>query len=243
MDLNLEVSPVYVKNIESQKRIRLNQGGTRSGKTWSILQVLITLAFRERDAVFTILRKSGATLRGTAMRDFFEILHSYNLYNIKDHNRSDNIYHLNGNTFEFLGLDDPKKKRGAKRKHLFINEVNELTYEDWKQLIIRTSGLIFADYNPSDEFHWLHDRIVPREDCDFIHSTYLDNYSFLEPSLVKEIERLKDEDVEAWTVYGLGERAASGERIYTNWDYDYSDVADRVYYGLDFGYNNPTALW
>ena len=158
-ELNIEVSPVFVRNIQSTKRIRCNQGGTRSSKTYSILQVLIVEALQETGKVITICRKTFSSLKGTAMRDFFEILKNADLYSEKNHNKSDSLYELNGNLFEFVGLDQPQKKRGAKRDKLFINEANDLTYEDWTQLRLRTKGVIYIDYNPSDEFHWIYEKV------------------------------------------------------------------------------------
>lgn len=244
-ELNIESSPVFIRNIQSTKRIRCNQGGTRSSKTYSILQVLIIEALKETGKTITICRKSYNTLKGTAMRDFFDILKGADLYRESQHNKTDSLYTLNGNLFEFVGLDQPMKKRGAKRDKLFINEANELTYEDWMQLILRTTGAVYIDYNPSDEFSWIYDKVIPRDDCEFIQSTYLDAWDFLEQVQIDEIERLQREDENYWRVYGLGERGISQETIYTNWDI-YSSLPkepDEVIYGLDFGFNHPTAFY
>ena len=91
---------------------------------------------------------------------------------------------------EFISLDQPVKVRGRKRHLLFINEANELFWEDWQQLLFRTSDKIILDYNPSEEYHWIYDKIIPREDANFLKTTYKDN-PFLEQSLIDEIERLK----------------------------------------------------
>lgn len=244
-DLNIEVSPVFVRNIQSQKRIRCNQGGTRSSKTYSILQVLIIEALNETGKVITICRKTFSALKGTAMRDFFEILKGAELYNEKNHNKSDSLYELNGNLFEFVGLDQPQKKRGAKRDKLFINEANDLTYEDWTQLRLRTKGIIYIDYNPSDEFHWIYDKVIPRPDCEFIQSTYLDAYDFLLPVQIEEIELLKNEDENYWRVYGLGEKGITMETVYSNWGIfkELPREPDETLYGLDFGFNHPIGFY
>ena len=113
-----------------------------------------------------------------------------------------------GNIIEFVSMDEPQKIRGRKRDLLFINEGNELNWEDFFQLNIRTNERIILDFNPSDEFHWIYDKVIPRDDCDFFQTTYLDN-PFLEPSLIKEIERLKGTDENYWKIYGLGERGQS----------------------------------
>ncbi|GAG05041.1 unnamed protein product, partial [marine sediment metagenome] len=108
---------------------------------------------------------------------------------------------------------------------------------------MRTTGQVFLDYNPSDMFSWIYDHVLTRDDTKLIKSTYLDN-PFLEEAIVKEIERYKGVDKNYWSVYGLGERGVSETTIYTHWEYcdKIPDNCDDIIYGLDFGYNNPSAL-
>ena len=242
---DFEVSEIYIKNAESKKKIKCNEGGARSTKTYSILQLLIMDGIQERNeppAITTVVRKSFNSLRDTAMRDFFDILNSYGWYNEESHNKTTNEYRIGNMLYEFRGLDQPQKKRGAKRKRLFANEANELTYEDWIQLIMRTTEEAFLDYNPSEEFSWIYDKVIPRKDCELIHSTYKDN-KFLEKEIVKELERLEIEDPDYWEVYGLGLRGKAKELIYANWK-EFKEISkiDETIYGLDFGWNHPTAL-
>ena len=194
--------------------------------------------------MFSIVRKSLPSLKLSVMRDFFEILNTLDLYDETCHNKSEHTYKLNNNLFEFISLDQPQKKRGAKRHYLFCNEANELTWEDFFQLLVRTEEKIFMDYNPSDSHHWIYDKVITREDCTFIKSTYLDN-PFLGEELVKEIERLRGTDEEYWKIYGLGERGFSKSIIFSNVQIvgQVSEDAKLVATGLDFGYtNDPTAL-
>jgi phage terminase large subunit len=233
--------------LPSGKRIAVNQGGTRSGKTYSILQFLIETAIRSHIAkmqgrIVTICRKTLPALKATAMRDFIQILESINMYSEQMHNKSVGEYHLHETTFEFISLDQPQKVRGRKRDVLFINEANELTYEDWRQLLLRTTDKILIDYNPSDEYHWIYDNVCTRDDVKFYRTTYRDN-PYLNETQIQEIERLQQEDLNYWKIYGLGERGVSGATIYTNWEEtDKKDVQGETAYGLDFGFNNPTAL-
>jgi phage terminase large subunit len=199
-------------------------------------------ALSERGKVFTIVRKSLPSLKMTAMRDFMEILTNMHLYNEKDHNKSEHIYRLNGNIIEFVSLDQPQKKRGARRDYLFCNEANELTWEDFFQLLVRTTNKIYIDYNPSDDFHWIYDKLLTRDDVTFIKSTYLDN-PFLDNSIVSEIERLKDTDEDYWRIYGLGERGQSKATIFTFVEEEIPESAKFLSYGMDFGFtNDPTTL-
>lgn len=178
------------------------------------------------------------------MRDFFEILNNLDLYNESNHNKSDHTYLLNGNTFEFISLDQPQKKRGTKRHYLFCNEANELSWEDFFQLIIRTEEKVYIDFNPSETHHWIYDKVLSRDDATLIKSTYLDN-PFLTSELVKEIERLKYTDDEYWKIYGLGERGFSKSIIFNRVEIIGTVPAEakELAIGLDFGFtNDPTAI-
>ena len=242
----IQVSSVFRKNEAAKTKIVVNQGSSRSGKTYSILMVLILVkALEQDDGVFTIVRKTMPSLKATAMRDFFEILKNHGMYDEKLHNKTENTYQLNGNLFEFVSLDQPQKKRGAKRTYLFLNEANELNLEDWIQLSIRTEKQIFIDYNPSMEEHWIYDVVIPRADCTFIQSTYKDNLKFLPEEVVKEIENLKNIDDNYWRVYGLGLPGQIKGLIFDNWDLVDEMPANCKWevYGMDFGFtNDPTAL-
>lgn len=188
-----------------------------------------------------MVRKTLPALKGSAYRDFIEILERDGLYDQDNHNKSEMTYELWGNLVEFISVDQPQKIRGRKRNVCFINEANELSWEDFFQLNIRTTDKMILDYNPSEEYHWIYEKLQTREDADFYVTTYKDN-PFLEKDLVDEIERLKDADENYWRVYGLGQRGISSEVIYTHWQYgEYPDNCETVY-GVDFGYSVPSAV-
>ena len=239
----------HVKN--SRAKIQVHQGGTRSGKSFSILQAIVELCHMNENSgsVITIVRKTFPAVRATIMRDFFEILEREDIYNVELHNKSEATYYLFGNLVEFISVDQPQKIRGRKRSLLFANEANELDLESWRQLIMRTTGIpngptAIIDYNPSDEFHWIYDHILTRDDHEFFKTTYLDN-PFLPASTVQEIERLKEADHDYWRVYGLGERGVSRATILTHWKTvpQVPDGWKLLNLGLDFGYtNDPTAI-
>ena len=234
---------VVFKHLErSDKRITVEQGGTRSGKTYNILLwIILAYSHQNKGKTVTICRKTFPALRASVMRDFIDILRSLNAYREEHHNKSSSEYHLNGNLIEFISLDQPQKIRGRKRDLLYINEANELYWEDWQQLIFRTTGKVILDYNPSETFHWIYDKVIPRDDADFYQTTYLDN-PFLERTIVDEIERLKDTDEDYWRVYGLGERGSSRATIFQFAICD-EPKGKLISYGLDFGFtNDPTAL-
>ena len=242
--LKIKTNIVYDHLLTSNKKIIVEQGGTRSGKTYNIiLWIIFEYCTNNTNKVITVCRKSFPSLRATVLRDFMSILEGHNLYNEKFHNKSNSEYYLFGNLIEFISLDQPQKIRGRKRDLLFINEGNELYWEDWQQLVFRTQERIVIDFNPSDEYHWIYDKVLPRDDCAFFKTTYLDN-PFVEESIKKEIELLKDTDEQYWQIYGLGERAASRSTVFRYAEVSHiPEDADLVAYGMDFGFSNdPSTL-
>ena len=233
---------------QSTKRICVLQGGTRSGKTYSILLALIEFAYKNKGKglYITIARKTFPALRGTAMRDFFEILKKENLYDERLHNKSNSLYHLYGNNIEFISVDQPQRVRGRKRDVLFLNECNEFGFEEYTQLALRTTYKIIIDFNPSEQYHWLYSQIIDadRDDVDFHISTYKDN-PFLEESTIKEIERLKEVDINLYRVFGEGQRGVASETIFPVFSIIDSipENASEIALGLDFGFSaDPTSL-
>lgn len=250
----LQVNKVFRHLEQSTKRITIEQGGTRSGKTYNILiWIIVGYCLRHKGKTITLCRKTYPALRASAMRDFFEILDKLGLYDANRHNKSNGEYWLNGNLIEFIGADQPQKIRGRKRSLLFANEANELHEEDWKQLVMRTEDKIIIDYNPSMEYHWIYDKVIPRDDAEFHQTTYLDN-PFLPKSLIEEIELLKTTDPDYWRVYGLGERGVSRSLVFNYrpikdipYDEDEDSNPELICYGLDFGFAQDAtavvAIW
>ena len=240
----IKTNIVYEHLLDTKAKIIVEQGGTRSGKTYNILLwIIFDYCAKNNNKVITITRKAFPSLRATVLRDFIAILQSYKCYSERFHNKSNSEYYLFGNLVEFISLDQPQKIRGRKRDLLFINEGNELYFEDWQQLIFRTQEKIILDFNPSDEYHWIYDKVLTRDDCDFFQTTYLDN-PFVDETIKKEIELLKDTDEQYWQIYGLGERAISKSTVFK-----YNEVneiplgAKLIAYGMDFGYSNdPSTL-
>tara|TARA_B100000902_G_C27308081_1_gene916741 strand:- start:1564 stop:2730 length:1167 start_codon:yes stop_codon:yes gene_type:complete len=230
--------------LETDKKIIVEQGGTRSGKTYNILIWLIFYYCPDnKNKTITICRKTFPSLRASVMRDFIDILRSYEMYREESHNKSSSEYILYGNLIEFISLDQPQKVRGRKRDLLFINEANELFWEDWQQLLFRTKEKVILDYNPSDEYHWIYDKVIPRDDCAFFKTTYLDN-PFLGESIKQEIERLKETDEQYWQIYGLGIKGITKSTIFRYLEVmEIPEQAKFLSYGMDFGYtNDPTTL-
>ena len=238
----IKTTNVFNKAYRSTNRITCLQGGTRSSKTYSLCQLFIIRALQTTGKTFTIVRKTLPACKGSVYRDFLNILKELEIYSEEYHNKSELSYTLNNNLIEFISVDQPTKIRGRKRNYLWLNEANEFSYEDWTQLILRTTEQVYLDYNPSDPYSWIYEKVNTREDCTFIKSTYLAN-PFLDKETIIEIEWLKDIDPDYWRVYGLGEIGTIQTMIFRNFNL-VDDMQGRLIgYGLDFGFtNSPTAL-
>ena len=244
MEINTTI--IFKKNWDAleNKEVRfvINEGGSRSSKTYSLCQMLIVYCLLNPNKVVSIIRKTFPALRATVMRDFLEILKDLDHYEKTNHNMSENIYKFsNGSIVEFFSVDDEQKIRGRKRDIAWCNEANELFYDDFTQLNMRTETKLIFDYNPSDSSSWLYE--LPKDESILIKSTYRDN-PFLSESIKRQIEDLKRTDESLYQIYALGEKTISKSNIYSNWTFVKHRPAKftSFVYGLDFGYNHPTAL-
>ena len=204
--------------------------------------MIIVYSLQNRGKVTSIIRKTFPALRATVMRDFLEIMKDMDLYDVNAHNKSEHIYSFpNGSIVEFFSVDDEQKIRGRKRDLAWCNEANELFYDDFTQLNMRTEGKLIFDYNPSESASWLYD--LPKEESILIKSTYRDN-PFLPDSIRRQIEDLKRTDESLYQIYALGEKAISKSNIYSNWTFvpHRPSRFTQFIYGIDFGFNHPTAL-
>jgi phage terminase large subunit len=245
-ELTIKQTEVFNWNLDALQddnvRFIINQGGSRSSKTYSLCQMVIVYCLTNPGKMVSIIRKTFPTLRGTVMRDFFEVMNELGLYDKPSHHKTENIYHFpNGSMVEFFGADNEQKLRGRKRDVLWLNEANELNFEEFTQLNMRTTDKLIFDFNPSENFHWLYD-LISRPESILIHSTYKNN-PFLSDSQVNEIENLIMYDESYYKIYALGEKGSGKTTIYTHWKYyeTLPEIKDTVY-GLDFGFNHPTSL-
>lgn len=228
---------------ELKKRIKIVQGGSSAGKTIAILLVLIDRAQREKGKLFSVVSETLPHLRRGAIRDFLSIMEGHRYFKEDLWNRTENIYEFEtGTKIEFFSADSPDKVRGPRRDVLFINEANNVPYETYTQLVIRTNEDVFIDYNPVSSF-WVHEEIIPKLEHDFLVLTYKDNEG-LPKSIVEEIES-RQGNKNFWTVYGLGQLGTAEGLIYSGWQIidQVPHEAELMGRGLDFGYTqDPTAI-
>lgn len=233
-----------------KKNVRIVQGGTSAGKTYSILLYLIYYALNpKRNLLISIVAKSVPALKRGAEKDFFNILKANGWYDENRNNKTDRTYQLGNSTFEFFGAEDHDKLRGARRDILFINECNNVSFDVFSELNVRTRLFTFLDYNPTAPF-WATAKLIGEANTDFLIVTYKDN-EFLEQKIINEIEswQLKGETDKyfknRWRVMGLGLIGIQEGAIITNWsEIDLLPTdAELIGSGLDFGFSNdPCAL-
>jgi phage terminase large subunit len=246
MSLSSKVTPVFKENLNAYKEgypIICNEGGSRSSKSYSVMQLLVYLATRNPMKRISCVSHSLPHIKRGVYRDFKLIMNELQLWDDNQFSYSDFIYTFkNGSYIELFGLEDEGKARGPGRDILFINEANLLTKPLFDQLAMRTTGQIFLDWNPADFVSWVYS-VADNPKNKRIHSTYLNNKANLTESQINAIEAFKDlPDDFMWKVYGLGQRGAAKELIYTKWGISELPNKGEVFYGLDFGYNHPAAL-
>ena len=233
-----------------KKRIKIIQGGTSASKTFSTLFILINKAMFYDNLEISVVAESIPHLRRGAVRDFEKIMKWGRRYTQTSFNKSLLKYQFqNGSFIEFFSADDASKLRGARRDILYINECNNVSFDAYNELSIRTKKEIYLDFNPSNEF-WVHNELKGEDDTDFIILTYKDNEA-LDDGIVQQIEknRLKAKTSTYWRnwwlVYGEGKIGQLQGAVFSN--YKIIDTipseARLIGLGMDFGYtNDPTSI-
>lgn len=234
-------SVLYQANYEATEHIVVNQGGTSSGKTYSIMQVCFVLACAELKVIVTIVGQDIPNLKAGALRDALSIYdNSEPLKSLtRSYNKSDRIFELkNGSILEFKSYDNAQDAKSGKRDYLFINEANGISFPIYTELALRTKKRIFLDYNPNAEF-WVHEHLIGRVGVKFIRSWHEHN-PFISDMVRSKIEALADIDEETWKVYARGITGKIEGVILRNWALcdDIPADAKLVAYGLDFGFTN-----
>ncbi len=247
MTFNFEMSSVFRWNYESKKPIVVNQGGTSSGKTYSILQLLIVKCLQESNVIVTVVGQDVPNLKSGAIRDFETIINTTPCFGqfLESVNRTDKSYKfVNGSIFEFKSYENEQDAKSGKRTYLFVNEANGIPFSIYDQLQIRTERQIFIDYNPTFSF-WVHDELIGREDVDVFISNYKHN-PFISPDIVRKIEQLKETNLNKWKVYGLGKTGVLENVVFDSVQWIPrlpTENVKRVSYGVDFGFSqDPTTI-
>ena len=236
----ITITQIFKKNMGawlSGNRRSLNEGGTSSSKTYSILQVLIMVAKEAAEPfLISVVSESLPHLKRGCIKDFFDILGESQDANPR-WNKTDKVYKFGVGVVEFFPADDASKMRGGRRDILFINECNNVSYNAFRELDIRTRVFTFLDWNPVSEF-WTHENgLITDPENVYIHSTYLDAKFLLPKAVVEGIEAYRDKDPNWWNVYGLGLIGKVEGLVYPFFEQCDTIPDGDVFYGLDFGYS------
>ena len=240
MEVTINTTVTFDNLLGAKKRITHHVGGTRSGKTYAILQYLIVKALQETQNI-TVVRRTVPSLKRSVIKDFKEIMIDLGIWSTDSYNISDRVYSFsNGSFLSFVNTDDAEKLRGVKSNILFIDEASEQHEESYFQLSIRTSGEIILAYNPTvSPYHFLRNM----DDCEKFVTTYKDN-PYLPEQMVKEIEALEFKNPKYWSIYGLGEYTVNDKAVFQNFQIlEEFPTHELVGFGMDFGFSqDPTAM-
>ena len=248
MDFKYTTAISRIRRMTARKKVI--QGGTSAGKTLAILAVLIDIAAKNKTEI-SVVSESIPHLRRGAIKDFAKVMQWTGRWVADRWNKTLLTYNFaNGSVIEFFSADSEARLRGARRQVVYINEANNIDFESYYQLAIRTSEAIYIDFNPTHEF-WAHTEVLPEQDAELVILTYNDNEAL--PDTIKrdiELNRTKAETsaywANWWKVYGLGQVGTLQGAIYEDFEVvEGIDVsrAKFVALGLDWGFSNdPTAL-
>lgn len=240
--MRIKTTKVFQDLLDSTKRVNVFQGSSRASKTYNILIFFVYKLLQEDNKTLSIVRKTLPALKGSVLRDLKEILLMFDVYDQEKWHSVDGYYELGTNIIEWFSVDDETKLRGRKRDYLFINEGTEVSYDEYIQLILRTSGLVVIDLNPSLWKSWIYD-LEGQDDVQYNLVTYKDN-PFLPQVQVDEIEKLKERDPNLWRIFGLGLKGVPTKMVFTHQQIyvDLPQGAKLLGYGIDFGFNDPSTL-
>lgn len=245
MDTTKVFSDLLAAYIDPNVRVIRLKGGTRSGKTWAVIQLADMIARKsKRPRLISVVSETMPHLKKGAIRDFKNMLEADNVYDVNKWHDTDKIYSYNKAQMEFFSADQPSKVHGPARQVLYINEAINVQWEVYRQLAVRTTEKIIIDDNPAYEY-WADTKLAHRKDVVTLNSTYLDN-DMLTAAQISEIESNREIDPEWWKVYGEGQTGSKAGLVIDNWD-----IVDKMppraewkkaYIGIDFGWSAPTAI-
>jgi phage terminase large subunit len=218
-------------------------GGAGAGKSYTVAQHLAQKFVFEKNKHFLVSRKTNPALRISAYQLMLHILDEFGIK--YEHNKSEQVVSYGKNKIFFKSLDDSEKIKSSEFNYAWLEETTEFSFEDYLQVKLRlrrrtnSTNQLFLTFNPVD-IPWLREE-MKNSNVAVMKVTYKDNPA-LNKEYIETIERLKEEDETYYKIYALGEFAAVKGLIYTNWQITDNIPEGDTFFGLDFGFNHPTAL-
>ena len=247
----------------------VQEGSSRSGKTWSDIDFFIWLCSNvETDATINIIKETYKSFKTTLYDDFNRRLPMYGIQSPFAEKQQVGQFKLFGSKINLLGADSESVYHGVSCDYFWINESLDVSQQVFDQSEQRCRKFWIMDYNPKVTEHWIYDRVCNREDVTFLKTTLLDNpyITNMEKRKILGYEPTHPDDRELpvkkrrphptnikngtaddymWNVYGLGLRSAPEGLVFQHvqWisDSDYPTI-DKQFYAMDFGSVDPTTL-
>lgn len=240
MDI-IKVTSLFRENYYSNARAVVNQGGTGSGKTFAICQVLFCIACSAGNQIITVVGQDMPNLKSGALRDALTIYRSSHSLKtmVKKFYKTESLFSFhNESIIEFKSYGNAQDAKSGKRDYLFVNEANGVSWEIYNELALRTRKRIYIDFNPNTAF-WVHDNLLCTEGVQLIISDHRHN-PYLPQEARKQIEALKKADTELWRVYARGLTGQVKGLVFNNWRFcdEIPQDARLLAAGLDFGFTN-----
>lgn len=261
--MDVAINDAYYKYLNAVQRYQIFFGGSSSGKSYFLAQR--TVYEVAQGINYLIVRKVGNTVRKSVFNEIVKAIDNMNLLNSFQINKSEMVitYKPLGSQIIFSGMDDREKLKSitpAKGviEAIWCEEATELVYDDLKQLDKRLRGnskfakKVILSFNPILKTHWIYKTFFANcwdesesayedEEKLIIKTTYKDN-AYLDEEDIKALEDESDEYY--YKVYSLGQWGVLGSVIFKNWEI--RDLVkrsfDKLYVGVDFGYNDPNAM-
>lgn len=234
--------PLYVRLETCKEKIIALQGGGDAGKTVTVIQWLTIKAIETPKLIIRVVAESVPNLKSGAIQTFFDYVEGHEQirpflsnYNVADKTQ----YFKNGSMISFKSYDNDRSARGSESDYLFLNEVNNLTYNLFWELQRKCRIKVLMDFNPTYKF-FVHHKLIDAKDSQFVGKVkrficdHRDN-PFLSEDTHADYESISDP--EKFRVYARGLTGKVEGTIFNFTKVDKIPEKLPFGFGIDFGYN------
>lgn len=161
------------------------EGSSRSTKTWGSIFIIMYLAIikHEKDGcTINVYRETYNEFKTTLYDDFKRILNLFGLDNPFERAKEISSFKILNTKINLLG----DGKFGGGCDYAFFNEVMFIREEVFKQVKMRCRYFWWMDFNPCFTDHWVFNSVIPREDVNYLKTTFREN-KYISPNELNEI--------------------------------------------------------